>query len=156
MSLNKNASGGRRRYIGQAVKDGCYMSNHNAQAQALMIAGQRDDLTFHLLRESGKAPLESMGFHAQQASEKFIKAVLVIHGIIFERTHDLTVLAALCLAHDIRVPIGKNALRILNYFAVQFRYETCSVKMIEQSEMAAIVETLKSWAEQEIACFIKK
>jgi len=97
-----------------------------------------------------------MGFHARQASEKFIKAVLVIHGIVFERTHDLAVLAALCVAHDIQIPVSKNALLILNYFAVQFRYETCSIKMVDESEMAVIIATLKLWAEQKIACFISQ
>jgi HEPN domain-containing protein len=80
------------------------MNMHSAQAQSMMAAGLRDRLTLRLLRDSGEAPVEVMGFHAQQACEKFIKAVLVLHGVIFERTHDLALLASLCAAHRILVP----------------------------------------------------
>ncbi|MBK1701667.1 HEPN domain-containing protein [Thiococcus pfennigii] len=72
------------------------MNSHSAQAQALFDAALRDRLTLRLLRDSGQAPEEVMGFHAQQACEKLIKAVLVMHGVVFERTHDLAALAALC------------------------------------------------------------
>jgi HEPN domain-containing protein len=71
------------------------MSSHSAQARALFDAALRDRLTLRLLRESGQAPEEVMGFHAQQACEKLIKAVLVMHGVVFERTHDLAALAAI-------------------------------------------------------------
>ena len=43
------------------------MSSHSAQARALFDAALRDRLTLRLLRESGQAPEEVMGFHAQQA-----------------------------------------------------------------------------------------
>ncbi len=126
------------------------MNTHGAQAAALIQAGQRDELAFDLLCESGKAPLEIIGFHAQQACEKFIKAVLVIHGIVFGRTHDLVALAGLSFAHGIQVPIDKNTLRVLSCFAVQFRYESCRISVVNQADMAVMIATLKSWAEQEI------
>jgi HEPN domain-containing protein len=58
------------------------MNANKEQAEAMLAAGLRDRLTLRLLRESGEAPEEVMGFHAQQACEKFLKAVLVMHGII--------------------------------------------------------------------------
>ncbi|MBK1694655.1 hypothetical protein CKO09_07875 [Chromatium weissei] len=91
-----------------------------------------------------------MGFHAQQSCEKFIKAVLVSRGVVFGRTHDLITLFALCVAHEIQIPIDKNTLRILNQFAVRFRYESCFVEIIDLLDTAIIVEKLKLWAEQEI------
>jgi HEPN domain-containing protein len=59
------------------------MNVHREQAESLIAAGLRDRLSLRLLRESGEAPPEAMGFHAQQACEKFIKSVLVMHGIVF-------------------------------------------------------------------------
>lgn len=126
------------------------MNANKEQAEAMLAAGLRDRLTLRLLRESGEAPEEVMGFHAQQACEKFLKAVLVMHGVLFERTHDLAVLFSLCGAHRIQVPAAKDALRLLNNFAVRFRYEACPVPLIDESETAVLVEALKDWAEQEI------
>jgi HEPN domain-containing protein len=127
------------------------MSSHSAQARALIDAALRDRLTLPLLRESGQAPEEMMGFHAQQACEKFIKAVLVMHGVVFERTHDLAALAALCDAHGVPAPADRNALRILNNFAVRFRYDTCPAALIDIVATSSLVETLTEWATREIA-----
>jgi hypothetical protein len=71
------------------------MNVNKEQAEAMLAAGLRDRLTLRLLRESGEAPAEAIGFHAQQACEKFLKTVLVMHGLIFERTHDLAVVFSL-------------------------------------------------------------
>lgn len=49
------------------------MNPHKEQAEALHQAGKRDLLTLQLLIETGRAPHESIGFHAQQACEKFLK-----------------------------------------------------------------------------------
>jgi len=127
------------------------MSSHSAQARALFDAALRDRLTLRLLRESGQAPEEMMGFHAQQACEKLIKAVLVMHGVVFERTHDLAALAALCDAHGVPAPADRNALRILNNFAVRFRYDTCPTALIDIVATSSLVETLTEWATREIA-----
>ena len=127
------------------------MNSHSAQAQAMIAAGLRDRLTLRLLRDSGEAPVEAMGFHTQQACEKFIKAVLVLHGVIFERTHDLALLASLCATHRILVPADLDALRLINSFAVRFRYEACPVPLFDPLQAATMVEELKEWAERELA-----
>ena len=57
------------------------------EALQLFGAGNRDRTSFLLLVESGRAPHETVGFLAQQACEKFLKAVLAYRGISPERTH---------------------------------------------------------------------
>jgi HEPN domain-containing protein len=126
------------------------MNAHKEQAQALLAAGLRDRLSLRLLLASGQAPAEAMGFHAQQACEKLIKAVLVIRGVVFGRTHDLAVLTSLCDAHGIPIPADKDALRVLNHFAVRFRYETCPTALVDLAVTAALVDTLTAWAQQTI------
>lgn len=123
------------------------MSIHSEQAQSLLAAGLWDRLTLRLLRESGQAPEEVMGFHAQHACEKLIKSVLVIPGVVFERTHDLAALGALCDAQGTRVPADIDALRILNSFAVRFRYASCPAPLIDLAEAATLVDTLMHQAE---------
>jgi len=59
-------------------------------------------------------------FHAQQATEKFLKAFLVYHNIDFPRTHDVDYLISECQK------INKNAFNIdlksLTDFGVSVRY----------------------------------
>jgi HEPN domain-containing protein len=126
------------------------MNEHKEQAETLFAAGARDRIALRVLRESGEAPHESMGFHAQQAAEKFIKAALVIHGVVFERTHDLAGLASLCGAHGIHIPLSADTLRPLNIYAVRFRYEACPAGGIDLAEAAAHVEILHQWAREQI------
>jgi len=122
------------------------MHAHKEQAAALIQAGKRDLLTLQLLNETGRAPHETVGFHAQQACEKFIKAVLVLHGIAFERTHDLIVLHQLLEDHQIEISADKEKLRALNNYARQFRYEGCSIEMVASSECETIAAGLGKWA----------
>lgn len=122
------------------------MNPHKEQAEALHQAGKRDLLTLQLLIETGRAPHESIGFHAQQACEKFLKAVAVIHGLVFERTHDLIVLHELLFRHNITVPVPKETLRALNSYAVQFRYEGCPIEMVKDANSLVSANTLADWA----------
>lgn len=50
------------------------MIRNQEQAEALRQSGERDLLTLQLLIESGHAPHESIGFHAQQAVRNFSNA----------------------------------------------------------------------------------
>ena len=57
---------------------------------------------------------ETLCFHAQQAAEKAIKAVLVAEGADLPRTHDLGVLFA---AVPLSVPIGLDRASVLGVVA---------------------------------------
>jgi hypothetical protein len=48
----------------------------------------------HLLKLGATGPLGAVGFHAQQAVEKYVKAVLVARGLVFPKTHDVAKLIA--------------------------------------------------------------
>jgi HEPN domain-containing protein len=124
------------------------MNAHEQQATALIEAGKRDLLALQLLIESGRAPHETIGFHGQQAAEKFPKAVLVHHGVVFDRTHDLIVLHELLEQRGVQVPADKEKLRALNSYAVQFRYEGCPAEIVLSSECNALASNLEKWAEE--------
>lgn len=124
------------------------MKEHKEQAAALIAAGLRDALTLQLLHQTGRAPHESIGFHAQQACEKFIKARLVLNGIVFERTHDLVALCKLALQNNIAIPVDVETLRALNSYAVQFRYEGCLVALVPSAECEAVTFCLSAWVNQ--------
>jgi HEPN domain-containing protein len=42
----------------------------------------------------------AVSFHCQQCAEKYLKAYLVQHNVIFPKTHDLLELHRLCLSVD--------------------------------------------------------
>lgn len=62
------------------------------------------------------------GFHAQQAAEKFLKAVLVHHQIEFPKTHDLAGLLDLISRADPDLALALGDVIGLNIYAVEARY----------------------------------
>ncbi|MGD8400435.1 MAG: HEPN domain-containing protein [Bacillota bacterium] len=64
-----------------------------------------------------------IGFHAQQAVEKSVKAWLSLLNIEYPRTHDLSFLFALLIEADSSAATFKNLTEFTPY-ALQFRYET--------------------------------
>jgi HEPN domain-containing protein len=49
----------------------------------------------HTLKLGADCPTDTVCFHAQQCVEKYVKAMLVLQGIDFPKTHDLQNLAGL-------------------------------------------------------------
>jgi len=74
---------------------------------------------------SGSMPsYEATGFHAQQAAEKALKALLIRHQIDFTKTHDLGELLRLTelAVHGIALELADA--ENLNRHAVETRYPT--------------------------------
>jgi HEPN domain-containing protein len=84
-------------------------------------------------------------FHAQQAIEKYMKAVLSFHRIRFPFTHDLEELHALLEARNIMVPVGADALAELNPFAVKQRYDKPPQVRICVREVLERVRNIADW-----------
>jgi HEPN domain-containing protein len=61
-------------------------------------------------------------FHCQQASEKYLKAVLEEQGLTVPKTHDLDDLRQLLLLHDASLRPLRRGLVFLTRFAVETRY----------------------------------
>jgi HEPN domain-containing protein len=55
------------------------------------LAKAENDLTnaAHTLKLGASCPTDTVCFHAQQCVEKYLKALLVVEGIDFPKTHDL-------------------------------------------------------------------
>ena len=69
-----------------------------------------------------------LGFHAQQAVEKLLKALLTELQIRYERTHDLEDLRLLLERHGEKLPTITVALKNLTEFAVDYRYDFCLIR----------------------------
>jgi HEPN domain-containing protein len=80
-------------------------SPENLDLARLYIRRARDDLTaLRILVEHADAGNAVIGFHAQQAVEKFTKAVFAGREIEIPKTHDLRFLFELADAHDLDIP----------------------------------------------------
>lgn len=61
-------------------------------AQLLMEKAAGDEKILFRLIDEDDIPDDGLGFHAQQAVEKMIKAVLAHNEVSFERTHNIAYL----------------------------------------------------------------
>lgn len=94
----------------------------------LEVVGQwaqkaEDDLrtSVHLLRLKRDCPTEVVCFHAQQCVEKYLKALLILNGIEFPRTHQISSLLALIPA-PVRPDLTPEEQDTLTEYAVTTRY----------------------------------
>lgn len=76
----------------------------------------------HLLALQDDEPFSIICFHAQQAAEKYLKAVLVWGGQDVPRTHDLRRLAQLAVEAAASEWVDVAEILPLNRYAVETRY----------------------------------
>ena len=92
--------------------------------QAWLDKAYQDERAFYLLRVPALNLGETAAFHAQQAVEKWLKALLVFHNINFRKTHDINVLINLLTpVYDELTSIEFNiSSLLLSEYAVDIRY----------------------------------
>ncbi len=93
--------------------------------------------------------LEGLCFHAQQAVEKSLKALLIYFDVSFPRTHNIGVLLDL-LPEDLVVPDLVQESAILSDYAVMTRYphDLEPVDADEYLRAVEIADYVLSWAER--------
>ncbi|MDP2784042.1 MAG: HEPN domain-containing protein [Sulfurimicrobium sp.] len=117
------------------------------EALRLLRIAQGDRDAFLVLKDSPNIRLPIACFHAQQAVEKTLKAVLTVKGIPFRRTHELSELAALLSDQGISLPVSPEQLDALNPYAVVFRYDDTEIETLSRDEVVEIVSLILEWAE---------
>jgi len=114
-----------------------------SSAQRMLAAAERDLKTMKGMEDADAFPVESFGFHAQQAAEKALKAWLSMRDAPYGRTHNLRELLILLEESGARAgpwfDIGE-----LNAFAVQFRYDAYGLdeETLDRGGIAARVGAL--------------
>lgn len=95
-------------------------------------------------------PDDGLGFHAQQAVEKMMKAVLTHNDVTYERTHNIAYL--LTLLDDAELPRPEHAddLPNLSPWAGEFRYARVPDAVPDRQEMRTLVERTRAWAETQL------
>ena len=107
------------------------------------------DLEIAKIRISGNIRLESLCYHAQQAVEKSIKAVLIHHGIEPRKTHDIAHLLALLPANAPPPPAAEDMASLTSY-AVMLKYPGDYEDVTEEDyrEAVRIATSVYAWAER--------
>lgn len=85
-------------------------------------------------------------FHAQQCSEKYMKALLVSKGAEFPKTHDLLILNDLCTEAGILLEIDPKLLNSLSDFAVRTRYPGEGPTLEDAREALATAKLIRTFA----------
>lgn len=110
------------------------------------LRNARSDLVLARMRRSPGLLYEHLCFHAQQAAEKSIKALLLFHRASFPRTHDIAFLLDMLPASE-SVPPTLIDLPSLSKYAVQQRYpgDTPIVTSRERSHAVRLAEATLDW-----------
>ncbi len=85
-------------------------------------------------------------FHAQQSTEKYLKAILVSRGIAFARVHDLLLLSDQCEKAGVLLPIEPKDLNTLSDYAVRVRYPGEDPTTDEAKEAMEIARAVRRFA----------
>ena len=115
---------------------------HEEALRALRMA-DRDIVAFRKMKDDPDFHFAITCFHAQQAIEKCMKAVMFERGIVCPPVHDLARLAVSLQEHGVAVPRSVDELRKLNPFAVTFRYDDTDIPLIGAEVVASMVNTMR-------------
>lgn len=97
------------------------MKNNQTEAFEWVAMGDEDLRVAKLLIENEEST-RIIGFHCQQAAEKYFKALLSYHQIKIPFSHDLPKLYNLCIQADSGISFDIGYLVDLSKFAVEIRY----------------------------------
>jgi HEPN domain-containing protein len=85
-----------------------------------------DDLIIARLAIAREVALDLVGFHAQQAVEKSLKAILALDDIDYPKTHDIGKLIVLARPLVSEWPFDDGRLEDLSKYAIDVRYDDSS------------------------------
>jgi len=93
------------------------------QARLLLRKASQDLAVLDNLIDDPAIDDDTLGFHAQQAAEKLIKALLAVAGCDYPRTHNIGLLLDLLNSQGLALPSNADALAALTPFGTVFRYD---------------------------------
>ena len=125
------------------------MPERDPKAEAAVLARKAEDdaRAMQLLAPNPEISDEIVGFHAQQAVEKWLKAVLGSRRVGFEYTHDLHRLIAEVTAAVGEFPFDVPEVVALTEHAVPLRYdEILDTEPLDRGETVTLVNDVGVWA----------
>lgn len=115
-------------------------------AETFLLAAERDEQAYRKLADDPTLHDSLAGFHAQQAVEKALKAVLAHAGIAFRRTHDIAELLDRLEDSGFPAPPHADRLDELNPYAVEMRYGLIEPSGLDRPATARWVGEVIAWS----------
>lgn len=119
--------------------------DHRDLAALLLRKASGDEAALAALTRDRAVPDDVVGFHAQQAVEKLMKAALAALDRDFPRTHDLGILMTLLEEAGHSLPDRFIVAEELTVWAVQFRYEDVLDARLDRPGTMKLVAALREW-----------
>lgn len=92
-----------------------------------------------------------IGFHAQQAVEKWLKAVMASRGLKRSRIHDIEGLLEVLEKDDAELPPARATLDELTQYAVPLRYDQLlDAESLDRETTVAMVDEVGKWADAQL------
>jgi HEPN domain-containing protein len=110
-----------------------------------------DEIGLDKLADDPDVPDDLIGFHAQQALEKLLKAALAQAGVAPPRIHDLGELLSLLDDADLSPPVSVGEARALVPWAVEFRYDDVLDERLDRTAACEAVKEMRSWVDELLA-----
>jgi HEPN domain-containing protein len=107
---------------------------------------ESDEIALDRLADDPDVPDDLIGFHAQQALEKLLKAALACAGVA-PPVHDLGKLLSLLKDAGLAPPVSVDEARALVPWAVEFRYDDVLDECLDRASACAAVEKLRTWVD---------
>jgi HEPN domain-containing protein len=131
------------------AKGGRSLTPEAEEANRLLTAARSDLRAARLLASDEQQHGDVIGFHAQQAVEKAIKAVLVALSLPIPYTHDLGFLLDMLAEHTAAVPDSVADADWLTPWAVAARYGATEAALDREAAVRAAGDAV-AWAEATI------
>ncbi|MBU6994069.1 HEPN domain-containing protein [Ferrovum myxofaciens] len=125
------------------------MNSQLDHANGLLTKARDDFFVVRRLAGEADAPGWVLGFHAEQAVEKALKAVLSNANVVYPRTHNLVMLVELLRQAQQTLPPNADELGQLVPYGVVLRYEELpddDPPLCEPIWFIDIVEQTLAWA----------
>lgn len=119
--------------------------------RALLHKGRQDEAVLEALLPDRQFDDETVGFHAQQAVEKLLKAWLSHRGIDYPKVHRLETLLDLLSANGCELPEDAADVVSLTPFGTVFRYEDLPLDIaFDRQRALQVVRTVRAYVEAQI------
>lgn len=123
---------------------------HIALAELLLRKAETDLSAARILAHDAGEHDEAVGFHAQQAAEKSMKAVLTAAQVATPRTHDLAFLIDLLVGQQVHMPTVLADADWLSPWAVTTRYDDVD-ELLDRSAALDVAQMAIDWANAQLA-----
>lgn len=120
-----------------------------SETSRILIRKAEEDAT--AVREFARNPEIAdsiIGFHAQQAVEKWLKAVTAASGVRHSAIHDIDRLIEIVEATGVDVSLDRDRLAVLTQYAVPLRYdELLDAESLEREVLVVLVDEVAAWVD---------